>query len=551
MPRSRPLIARIRRIGQVWAQFWRGEYDRATLRSIPSWGMSCLLHALMLLLLAFVFHLRRGGESLALMIQPAIVDTQLGDVTSLVDATRAGDPFTTNDSPDPPSLGLESNDPDIKLVGQPQIASLAQFAPAMASPLLAADVKSGASAFTKSRTKGIALEGMMRLPEFAEAVSAPFSGRDELTRAKLLRREGGTAKSEKSVEEGLAWIARHQRADGSWSLNFQDQCQAEPCPPYISRIDSDTAATGMALLPLLGAGHIHTVKTRYQDAVRHGLEWLTAHQGPDGDLFTGPPGMAYLYSHAIATMALCEAYGLSRDPSLEPAARRAIEFICNAQDPVSGGWRYSPGQTGDTSVFGWNIFALRSAHLAGLPVPRKVLKACGSYLDMAAVDKQRVVYAYQPGRQRGDGLDAVMTTEALLSRQLLGWPRDFPPLIKGVGMISAHLQQSGDRNIYYWYYATQLLHNMGGDKWQRWNLKIREGLIGMQVKDNSCAQGSWDPFLPQPDLWGRTAGRLYVTSLSILTLEVYYRYLPMYRSYDEDQAKPESAMKVKDDDKPK
>ena len=133
-----------------------------------------------------------------------------------------------------------------------------------------------------------------------------------------------------------------------------------------------------------------------------------------------------------------------------------------------------------------------------------------------------------------------MTAEALLSRQLLGWPRDFPPLIKGVGQISAHLQESGDRNIYYWYYATQLLHNMKGDKWERWNLKIREGLISMQVKDGTCAQGSWDPFQPQPDLWGRTAGRLYLTSLSILTLEVYYRYLPLYRSYDDDQDKPDA-----------
>ena len=116
-----------------------------------------------------------------------------------------------------------------------------------------------------------------------------------------------------------------------------------------------------------------------------------------------------------------------------------------------------------------------------------------------------MTYLYQPGRPRGGNLlDPVMTTEALLSRQLLGWPRDFPPLVKGVGMISAHLQESGDRNIYYWYYATQLLHNMKGDKWERWNLKIREGLISMQVKDGTCAQGSWDPFQPQPDLWGRT-----------------------------------------------
>ncbi len=393
MASSGPVVAKLRRSGQVWAQFWRGEYDRNTLRSIPSWGMSCLLHALLLLLLAFVFHLRRSSESLALLIQPAIVDTQLGDVTSLVDSTRAGDPFTTADSPDPPSLGLPTNDPDIKLVGQPQIASLAQFAPELASPLLPMNAKPGISSFAKSRTKGIVLDGMIRLPEFAEAMSAPFSGRDGLTRAKLLRREGGTAQSEKSVEDGLDWIARHQRADGSWSLNFHDQCQAEPCPHYLARIDSDTAATGLALLPLLGAGHIHTVKTRYQDSVRRGLEWLTAHQGPEGDLFIGPPGMAYLYSHAIATMALCEAFGLSRDPSLEPAARRAIDFICTAQDPVGGGWRYSPGQTGDTSVFGWNIFALRSAHLAGLTVPRKILKACSSYLDLAAADRSRVVYS--------------------------------------------------------------------------------------------------------------------------------------------------------------
>ena len=337
MPRSWPVIARVRRIGEVWAQFWRGEYDRSTLRSVPSWGMSFLLHALMLLLLAFVFHLRRSGESLALLIQPAIVDTQLGDVTSLVDATRAGDPFTTNDSPDPPSLGLAPTDPDIKLVGQPQIASLSQFAPAMASPLLPASVKPGVASFAKSRTKGVALEGMMRLPEFAEAVSAPFSGRDGLTRAKLLRREGGTAKSEKSVDDGLAWIARHQRADGSWSLNFQDQCQAEPCPHYVARIDSDTAATGMALLPLLGAGHIHTVKTRYQESVRRGLEWLTAHQGPDGDLFVGPPGMAYLYSCAIATDGSMRGVWFVARP--QPGASRSSGHRVYLQFPRSRRWR--------------------------------------------------------------------------------------------------------------------------------------------------------------------------------------------------------------------
>ena len=109
-------------------------------------------------------------------------------------------------------------------------------------------------------------------------------------------------------------------------------------------MESDTAATGLALLPLLGAGYIHTVKSRHQDAVRRGIDWLVEHQQADGNLFIGPPGMAFMYSHAIATMALCEAYGLSQDPRLKQPAQRAIQFIINSQDPTTGGWRYSPGQ---------------------------------------------------------------------------------------------------------------------------------------------------------------------------------------------------------------
>jgi hypothetical protein len=125
--------------------------------------------------------------------------------------------------------------------------------------------------------------------------------------------------------------------------------------------------------------------------------------------------------------------------------------------------------------------------------------------------------------------------------------------VKGVGQVSAHLQEGGERNIYYWYYATQLLHNMRGEQWDRWNPKIREGLINLQVKDDTCAKGSWDPFAPVPDVWAERAGRLYLTSLSILTLEVYYRYLPLYRTGDDDQERMDSILKAddeKDTDKP-
>jgi len=136
-----------------------------------------------------------------------------------------------------------------------------------------------------------------------------------------------------------------------------------------------------------------------------------------------------------------------------------------------------------------------------------------------------------------------MTAEALLSRQYLGWPRDYPPLIKGASQVARHLEVSADRNIYYWYYATQLLHNMQNKDWEKWNVRVREGLIKMQVGGIGCDRGSWDPIHPQPDKWASgplSAGRLYLTSLSLLTLEVYYRYLPLYRPSDED-ADPKAA----------
>ena len=115
---------------------------------------------------------------------------------------------------------------------------------------------------------------------------APFSGRQGLTRARLVRREGGTVRSEKAVEDGIDWLIRHQRGDGGWSLNYQGQCQESGCPHGMS-IESDTAATGLSLLPLLGAGHIHSAPGRYRDVVQKGLDWLLEHQKPTGDLFVG------------------------------------------------------------------------------------------------------------------------------------------------------------------------------------------------------------------------------------------------------------------------
>lgn len=485
------------------------------LRWVPSWTMSVLLHSLGLLLLALLINVGQGSLKKPNEFQSSVEPpSSLGDVTSLEVSDHAGDPFTDVQSPDPPSLGLDRGD-DLKITGQPALPSLVSFAPEPSSPPPAGNLR-----VNNGRNVSGFATGML-----TAELTTPFAGRQGMTRAKMVRREGGTVLSEKAVELGLEWIVRHQRPNGSWSLNFQGECSfGNGCPAHTA-MESDTAATGLALLPLLGAGYIHTVKSRYQDSIRRGLEVLIHHEQPNGDLYVGGGGIAYLYSHAIASMALCEAYGLSKDPKLKKAAQRAINFIASAQSPVGGGWRYSPGQAGDTSVFGWNIFALRSASMAGLSVPRRTVKGCKTYLDLAAADRWGTTYSYMPGRPAL----GPMTAEGLVSRQLLGWARNYPPLIKGAAQVAADLNRSSERNIYYWYYATQLLHNMKNRDWELWNPRVREKLIGTQIQAEVCAKGSWDPFLPEPDRWGKVGGRLFMTSLSILTLEVYYRYLPLYK----------------------
>jgi hypothetical protein len=502
---------RLLRVRLRWG--WRGLErklpDRAR-RALP-WGTSLLAHALALFLLAVVVRIAQDRTEGQVEIHPA--NGQLrDDATSLHESDHAGDSFTTIQSDEPPSLPPDPTKLD------PEIIAVAELAPSVRiGPVfdLVPD-------FPTNEAEGAALRGALTA-DLGKGMSSPLLGRSAVERAKLVRREGGTVESERAVERGLDWIARHQRPDGAWSLDTQPMCSQPGCPERTA-MQSDAAATGLALLPLLGAGHTHTEKGRFQKTLARGLAWLTAAQAPDGSIYTGGTRHASMYSHAIATMAICEAYALTKDKRLRGPAQKAVGFICRSQH-VMGGWRYQPMAEGDTSVHGWMIFALRSANIGGIPIPKRNIRQASRFLDQVATDKVGALYAYMPQ----NGPTQSMTAEALVCRQLLGWRRESPGLLQGSAYIADDLANSSERNIYYWYYATQLLHNMRDKHWKEWNQTMREGLIATQVKGNGCASGSWDPQDPAPDTWGSRAGRLFTTSLSLLTLEVYYRYLPLYR----------------------
>ena len=106
---------------------------------------------------------------------------------------------------------------------------------------------------------------------------------------------------------------------------------------------------------------------------------------------------------------------------------------------------------------------------------------------------------------------------------MLGWPRNHPPLLKGSAGLGR--EQPRENNMYFNYYTSQVLHHVGGNGWNRWNPRMRNYLVSTQSKEGHEA-GSWY----FDEAWSDHGGRLYSTTLAILTLEVYYRYMPMYQA---------------------
>lgn len=347
-------------------------------------------------------------------------------------------------------------------------------------------------------------------PLNAPSIRNGLRGREARSKAVLLLAYGGTDMTETAVKEALIWLARQQKKDGSWSLTG-------PYPDGGVE-ENRAAATAMALLAFQGAGNTH-LQGLYKTVVENGMQALLRLQDSEGNFFREGPTHHRLYTQAQATIAVCELFGMTRDEELRIPAERAIEYAVKNQSP-EGGWRYEPGRDSDTSVTGWFVIALQSARMAGLQVPQKTLDRVNGFLNTVQKDGG-AQYSYVPNR----GASNVMSAEALLCRQYLGWDHDDPRLRKGVRLLLRSPINWDVPNTYYWYYAAQVAHHMGGQDWADWNSVMREVIPANQVASGRN-KGSWNP---GSDRWGQSAGRLYMTCLCTYMLEVYYRHLPIYQ----------------------
>ena len=348
-----------------------------------------------------------------------------------------------------------------------------------------------------------------------------YSLRSSQSRLTIARENGGTIETEQAVDKALQWLAANQESTGRWNPQ-QHQAGREDRVFGHNRegagANADSGITGLATLAFLGAGNTH-LEGPHADSVDKAVKFLMSQQKVNGDLSGNARLFAKMYCHSMALLALSEALATTGDKRLLNAVQKGVDFSVSAQNSSDGGWRYQPGDNGDMSQFGWQVLALHSAKLGGAQVPDKTFEQMKSFLKSCSSGIDGGLASYRP-KQRPS---ATMTAEALLCRYFLHQYVSEAALIEAKRMVVRELPNRQHVNMYYWYYGTLAMYHAGGDAWENWNEAMKDTLLPMQKLSGADA-GSWEP----NGMWGGYGGRVYSTATAALSLEVYYRYLPIY-----------------------
>jgi hypothetical protein len=313
---------------------------------------------------------------------------------------------------------------------------------------------------------------------------------------------------EKNIDRALKFLRGIQRENGAWQLNGE----------------SDTAATSLAVMAFLSAGHVPG-EGPHGPAVEKGIRWVLAQQQESG--FLGPPGGFGMYQHGISTLMLAEAVGMTDDAALSrkisKALEKAVRMTLQAQRRVglsAGGWRYSiDGNDADVSVTGWQLLSLKAAKNVGCDVPADRIYVATAYLRRSH-DASTGGFAYQPGGP----MTVPCTGTAILCLELCDKHHAPESLRAGAVLLRNPPAWGGQYFCYDIYYGAQATFQLGGNYWAVYRPRLHKLLF-----DNQRDNGSWevDHF-----------GPAYSTAMGVLALTVEYRYLPIYQRGDDSAKEP-------------
>ncbi|MGB3968297.1 MAG: hypothetical protein WBO45_16295 [Planctomycetota bacterium] len=335
-----------------------------------------------------------------------------------------------------------------------------------------------------------------------------------------------------SIEAALRWLAAHQDESGKWDcdefMKHDDPAAGKPCDGPGKAVH-DVGVTGLALLAFLGAGS--TMRGGpHKEQIKKAAKWLKEQQQENG-LFGTNASHDFVYDHAIATYAMCEAYGLSDYQLLRANAQKGIDYLESHRNPYSV-WRYQPRDNdNDTSVTTWALCAYRSADHFGLQVNKDAMKLVGVWYDQVSSPDGRAGYSKQgepSSRMEGDHFarfppqrGEAMTAAAAFGRYALGQDAKSKPILARAAerlVAKPPKWEAGHVDAVYWFFGTYALFQAGGEPWVTWQQALRT-LVEHQRQDGNHA-GSWDPV----GVWDQEGGRVFTTALYALSLEAVARY---------------------------
>ncbi len=348
--------------------------------------------------------------------------------------------------------------------------------------------------------------------------------------------EAPTAQVADAVQNGLRWLAAHQDSNGRWDADEfmkHDPANRAPSDGPGSAVH-DVGATGLALMAFLGDGNTLRVGP-HREVVAKAVQWLIRQQEDGSGLIGTMQWHDFIYDHAIATIALCEAAGLSKHKATARAAQKALNYLESHRNPYAV-WRYMPRDNdNDTSVTAWCTMAYASGRDFGMEVNAQAFKLIETWFDQvtdpatgkAGYTKRGEMSSRMPGdhMKRFPPMSGeAITAAALFCRALLGQD---PKEVKVMQQAAETMLQkppkwdekAGTIDQYYWYFGSMAMYQMGGKYWKTWRRHLTNAVLKTQREDGSFA-GSWDPV----GVWGESGGRVYSTALMTMTMQVYYRY---------------------------
>lgn len=338
-----------------------------------------------------------------------------------------------------------------------------------------------------------------------------------------------------TIKAALDWLVAHQDENGHWDadgfMKHDEQGQVSDGP---GNAVHDVGVTGLAILAMLGNGS--TLRTGpYKKNLMSAVTWLRDQQQENG-LFGVNASHDFIYDHAIAAYAMCEAYGLSKYQLLKPVAQKGLNYLEQHRNPYSV-WRYQPRDNdNDTSVTTWAIAALASGKFFGLEVNEAAIKLAGVWYDQVTSPDGRSGYTKQgepSSRKPGNHATRfpvdhgeAMTAAAMFGRFMIGQgPKTMPILERSAERLLAcpPSWEKGNVDAVYWYFGTYAMFQMGGEYWDGWRGALTV-LLDHQRADGNFA-GSWDP----DGVWDEDGGRAFVTALNALSLEAMHRYTKLVK----------------------